>query len=83
MKNTTTTKSTTASRTAKLVKAPSKKMPATTGIDVTRAITVEQRNAMIAEAAYYIAEKNGFNADLNETYWLEAEKQIDAQILDH
>jgi hypothetical protein len=36
---------------------------------------------MVAEAAYYIAEKNGFNPELNEFCWTEAEKEIDAELL--
>ena len=42
----------------------------------------EQRYAMIAEAAYYISEKNGFNPDLSENCWLEAEILIDAKLLE-
>ncbi len=41
------------------------------------AATVEQRHRMIAEAAYYIAERRGFSAGNPEDDWYEAEIQID------
>jgi len=37
-----------------------------------------QRQAMIAEAAYYRAQKRGFVAGEELADWLEAEKEIDA-----
>lgn len=40
-------------------------------------ITPEQHYTMVAEAAYYIAEKNGFAGDPQE-FWVEAEAQISA-----
>ena len=42
-------------------------------------VTPEQRYRMIRDAAYYIAERNGFVGD-NHAYWLEAEQAIDAQL---
>ena len=36
------------------------------------------RRAMIAEAAYYIAEQRGFSDGYDVENWLLAEKQIDA-----
>lgn len=39
-------------------------------------ITPEERHRMVAEAAYYIALKKGFNSDPSEN-WFEAEKQVD------
>lgn len=38
-------------------------------------VTDEQRNIMIAEAAYYIAEQRGFEGDPLE-HWLQAELQV-------
>ena len=38
-------------------------------------MTEEQRNHLIRETAYYIAEKNGFNGDSLE-HWLAAEREI-------
>jgi len=37
----------------------------------------EDRNLMIAEAAYYRAEQRGFTPDQETEDWLEAEKQIE------
>lgn len=36
------------------------------------------RLAMIAEAAYFIAQKRGFGAGKEAEDWVEAEKQVDA-----
>jgi hypothetical protein len=41
-------------------------------------ITSEARRAMVAEAAYYIAEQRGFSSGRDLEDWLLAEKQIDA-----
>lgn len=41
-------------------------------------ITREQRQFMICEAAYYIAEHRGFEPGHDVDDWLEAEQQIDA-----
>ena len=37
-----------------------------------------ERQRMIAEAAYYIAEKRGFSPGNHDQDWAEAERQIDA-----
>ncbi len=42
------------------------------------AITAEERWRMVAEAAYFIAEKRGFQNGDPAQDWIEAEKQIDA-----
>ena len=42
-------------------------------------VTPEERHRRIAEAAYYIALQRGFESDPHAN-WLEAERQIDAQI---
>lgn len=42
-------------------------------------VTAEERHRMIAEAAYYIALRKGFNSDPREN-WLLAEKEIDAKL---
>lgn len=65
--------------------APKSTTRNTTGAKTKRgkqapAVTPEQRYAMIAEAAYFIAEKNGFDNSRNVEFWLEAEAQIDAQL---
>lgn len=43
-------------------------------------ISVEQRLDMIATAAYYIAEKHGFDPNRVVQNWIEAEQQIDAML---
>ncbi len=43
------------------------------------AITASQRRQMIAEAAYYIAEKRDFLGGDVYNDWLEAEREIDRQ----
>lgn len=66
-------------------KAAAAKAPAKAAGGQTRkkassgAITPEQRYRMIQDAAYYVAERNGFAGD-NYAYWLEAEKAIDEQL---
>jgi len=52
--------------------APAKAAPAP-------AVTPEERHRRIAEAAYFIALKRGFQSDPAEN-WLEAERQIDSEI---
>lgn len=39
--------------------------------------SAEQRHAMVAEAAYYLAEQRGFQGDEHMTDWLRAEMEID------
>lgn len=80
MKNTNPGKSTTSSRPAGIVRA-TKKINANPGVNASKTITAELRNAMITEAAYYISEKCGFNSSLTDQCWFEAEKQIDTKIL--
>lgn len=58
---------TAAKKTTPASKAISKK---TSNIDAT------QRHNMIAEAAYYIAEKNGFEGSSMHDNWLAAEQEI-------
>ncbi|MGD8639073.1 MAG: DUF2934 domain-containing protein [Gammaproteobacteria bacterium] len=45
-------------------------------------VTPEQRQQMIAEAAYFIAEHRGFSGNDSESDWFYAENQID-QMLTH
>lgn len=53
--------------------APAPARPAVTPV------TPEERHRMVAEAAYYIALRKGFNSDPREN-WLQAEKEIDAKL---
>lgn len=59
--------------------APSKTKAPGKSKDIISNVDVEQRYQMIAEAAYYIAEKNGFSGD-NYQFWLQAETQISKQL---
>jgi Protein of unknown function (DUF2934) len=43
-------------------------------------VTPEQRQIMICEAAYYIAEHHGFEAGHDMDDWLAAERQVDAAL---
>jgi hypothetical protein len=40
----------------------------------------DERRQMIAEAAYFRAEKRGFNPEQQEQDWLEAESMVDAEL---
>jgi hypothetical protein len=75
-----TTQATTAGKSktkgAKITAAKSKSSTKTTGAFVTP----EQRQQMIAEAAYYIAEHRGFGAGNPEADWYYAENQIDQML---
>ena len=44
-------------------------------------ITPEERWKMISEAAYYIAEKRGFQNSTPEEDWFQAEAQVDAILM--
>ena len=46
-----------------------------------KAYSAEEIHNMICVAAYYIAEKNGFNQALTDWCWQEAKKQISEQEL--
>jgi hypothetical protein len=86
MKNTAPKKSSkpeVAPKTKSIVKRPAKETKQMTMLSKqSSVINPERRNKMIAEAAYYLAEKSGFNPNLSIKFWLEAEKQIDNKILD-
>lgn len=43
-------------------------------------VTAEQRHRMIAEAAYLIAESQGFDHSRSLDHWLAAEAQIDSML---
>ena len=56
--------------------APAKPAPAAPA--AAKSIASVDRQRMIAEAAYYIAEKRGFIHGHHAADWAEAERQIDA-----
>ncbi len=70
-------KSTTAAPTNATKPAPANK-PAPTKTAAKRALDPQVRLRMIAEAAYYIAEKRGFIHGHHDVDWAAAEQQIDA-----
>ena len=45
-----------------------------------KAVTAAERSAMIAEAAYFIAQKRGFGGGKESDDWTQAEKQVDAAL---
>ena len=49
-------------------------------VAMDRAVDPEARKLMIAEAAYYCAEKRGFASGHDLEDWLEAESQIDRML---
>lgn len=61
-------------------KKPSRVHQATLSELAEADITPEERFEMIAEAAYYRAQKRGFEGDEHLQDWLEAEKLIDSQL---
>lgn len=48
---------------------------------LTRFVGPEQRAALIAEAAYFLAEKRGFAPGHDADDWLQAEIEVDAKLL--
>jgi Protein of unknown function (DUF2934) len=53
-----------------------KPAPVRTASAAPQAMTEEQRRAMIAEAAYYMAERRGFESGHELEDWLLAESQL-------
>jgi len=66
----------------KLAAAPAAKpaTPSAVKAEAKAAIDAAERQRMIAEAAYYLAEKRGFAPGHHDEDWAEAERQIDALI---
>lgn len=66
------------------VAAPAAKPPATPAAASTKPAklppTPAERMKMIAEAAYYLAEKRGFGHGQDLSDWVAAEKQVDTLI---
>jgi hypothetical protein len=60
---------------------PAKTNPAVVaGAAKAKGLTEEERRRMIAETAYYLAERRGFVGGSPEQDWLEAEAQIDRML---
>lgn len=47
---------------------------------VVHAVSEDARHAMIAEAAYFIAEQRGFQCDAALDDWLRAESEVNARL---
>lgn len=60
-------------------RAASKTTPAMSG-SPTRAVSAEEREKMIAQAAYLRAEQRGFSGGDPVADWLEAEAEIDSRL---
>lgn len=43
-------------------------------------LSAEERYRMIQDAAYHVAEKDGFQRGREQDYWLQAEKEIDGTL---
>lgn len=59
--------------------APAAVAPKATPAPTVAPVSPEERHRMIAEAAYYIALRKGFNSDPREN-WIEAEAEITARL---
>ena len=76
-KQTQSAKTTTTAKSAAARKAASKGSMIKSVEDVV--LDPEDRYNMIAEEAYYLAEKRGFEGDLADADWLQAEAKVDAR----
>ncbi|HEY3300205.1 MAG TPA: DUF2934 domain-containing protein [Methylophilaceae bacterium] len=75
--STATVKKTATTTKAKTVKPSTAKAPAKA--KAVKKIGAEQRYKMVEMAAYYIAERNGFEGSPSD-YWIQAEAQIEAML---
>lgn len=66
-------------RASATTKSTNKKIASSKQKTASKSISPEQRQQMIEEAAYYIAEKKGFEAHSILDNWLAAEAEIDNQ----
>jgi hypothetical protein len=55
--------------------------PGVTAMSFTRFVDPEQRAALIAEAAFFRAEKRGFVPGHEIEDWLDAESEVDARLM--
>ncbi len=60
-------------------KSAAKAAPKAAPVSKKPEITPEQRYKMVQEAAYYIAERHGFNGD-SSYFWTQAEEEINAKL---
>lgn len=59
---------------------PTSSSPAAKATPTKAAVTAGERLAMIAEAAYFIAQSRGFGGGKESDDWAQAEKQVDAAL---
>ena len=59
---------------------PAAKPAAPVAKPASKQISSDERDRMIREAAYYLAEQRGFQGDPHDD-WVAAEKQIDAELI--
>ena len=57
---------------------PKNSAPATKAAPAKAAVTPAERQAMIAKAAYFIAQQRGFGGGNEAADWIQAEQQVDA-----
>lgn len=81
MRTNTPTTNTKQRKSTTLSKASTQKESKSKNPRKAKMISVEQRYAMIEEAAYFISEKYGFAPEKTIDCWLLAEKEIDDKIL--
>jgi hypothetical protein len=62
-------------------RAPRKAAPIASAVSFTRFVDPEQRAALIAEAAFFRAEKRGFEPGHEVDDWLAAETEVDARLM--
>lgn len=79
-KTTTTVKKPATAKAATKAAKPAMTAAKTTATKTTMMVNTEARQRMIAEAAYFLAERNGFNPSMNTQNWLQAEAQINAML---
>lgn len=65
---------------AKLAPVPAVLAAAVSAVGSGGEITLEARSRMIAEAAYYIAERRGFEPGYEFEDWLAAEAEVDRDL---
>ena len=69
-----------ASRSAKPKKVAAKSRVPAAGMTSTSSVSAADRQRMIQDAAYHLAEKDGFQPGREQHYWFQAEQQIDQLI---
>ena len=74
------TRKTAVKKTATATKKTKAKKPASNWKKTASGISPQERDEMIAVAAYYRWQQSGFAAEMEMEHWLLAEKEIDKQL---